>query len=145
MIITLFFACILPGKELVGDSDRPFDPSISGFESSAPESAWADDSATAEDSDTGEDVHEAISSELFATVNGDDVQVQHYDVHLPCDFDSSEVSLQVDTDEFQVVVIYSEREPDGCYHNLSYSLDFENAPSGTYQLEAQGDETSFEF
>lgn len=125
MIITLFFACILPGPDLVGDSDRPFGPPLNEL----------DDGETEADSENG----------ILAYADGDEIYVEHYDVQLPCDFDDSEVSIYTDTSEFQVEVVYSERDPEDCYFDLDYSLDFAGNPSGTYQLEAHGDETSFEY
>ena len=140
MIFTLFFACIIPNteKDLVGDSDRPLDPSIESFETLPSE-----DSAGAEP-DPDETVPE-ITSYIYAEVDGDDILVEHYQIHLPCDFETSEASMTADVDTFLVEIIYTEREPDDCYQDLSYILDFENAPPGTYQLRAHDDETTFLF
>ena len=129
MIFTLFFACILPGKDLIGDSDRPLEPPLNGLDSnSASNDGEADN-----------------FSELSVSVDGNDINVEHHGVDLPCDFDAAEMTIYIDDVEFYVEVIYTEREPEGCYQDLEYTLDFSDYSSGFYRLEAHGDETSFEF
>ena len=44
-------------------------------------------------------------------------------------FDESEITIDVDTEDF-VKVIYSEREPDGCYQNQNIALISQMLPPG---------------
>ena len=124
MIFFLSFACVVFDPDLVGDSDRPLDPSIQ--ELKEPEGGTA-------------------PSELSAYANDDSVYVTHSNVHLPCDLDESEITIDINTEDFFIEIVYSERSPEDCYHDLEYSFDFTDAPSGRYLLEAHGDETSFDF
>lgn len=157
MILNLFFACILPGKELVGDSDRPFDPSISDVytelnaEEAAEEGTDPDNetSVGGEDNDSedsgGNDEEIVEVADLQAIVEGDFVYVIHSMVDLHCDFSHSEIQINTDMEAFHIEVIYSDREPQDCTYSLSYRLNFEGAPSGSYLLEAHGDEASFTY
>lgn len=132
MLIALFIACLLPNKELIGDSDRPFSPPLSDFDSND-----ENDDAELDMSDS--------SSSLSITVQGSTLQIEHTNVPLPCNVNyDDEMTVDVDTDDYFIEIIYSEREPDGCYFDLDYELDFTDAPSGNYLLTAQGDDAYFE-
>lgn len=150
MIFTLLLACISTEKDLIGDSDRPFEPSINDFESSLDITSANDndqpDEVFGEDSGENpvEDPNASPNSALSVSIDGDDIQVEHTLVNLPCDFDSAEINFSVNTALFQVEIIYTEREPENCYYNLNYDINFEGAPSGTYLLTAQEDEINFE-
>ena len=146
MIFTLLLACISTEKDLIGDSDRPFEPSINDFESSLDITSanGNDQSDEVFGEDSGENPNTSPSSALSVSIDGDDIQVAHTLVNLPCDFDSAEINFSVDAALFKVEIRYTEREPENCYYNLDYDINFEGAPSGTYLLTAQEDEISFE-
>jgi hypothetical protein len=133
MLITLFISCISTNKDLIGDSDRPFDPPIQDFNS------------TAEEPNPNETNGGDSAINLSVTVQGSTLQIEHTSVPLPCDIDfDEEMTTDVDIDDYFIEIIYSERTSDDCHFNLDYELDFMDAPSGNYLLTAQGDDVYFD-
>ena len=126
-LVALLTACRNP--DLIGDSDRPFDPDVGEFNSNS----WGG----------GDDGIEPSLNRLSLTMEGLVLQIEHIQLYFDCEVEFvNELSIEGN----QVTMNYTNTPmTTSCPFDLSYSVDFseQDLSPGEYVYNAEDDSDTF--